>query len=339
MEGKERRADAEMVGFLNERLPKAVSDDGFSGVALYAHGDDILYHESFGFASRRHRVQNKLDTRFNLASSSKMFTSILIGQLIEAEGMSFDDSIGEYVGEDWITQQVGEKVRIRHLLAHTSGLGMYWNGWEQHAITARRISDFRPLFSDELAFEPGTKHEYSNSGYLLLGLAIEKILEQDFYQAVAERVLASCGMQDSGFFEMDVPHENLAAGFFYDEDDGNRLKDNTLFQGLRGSPAGGGWSTAADLHRFFLALRDGKLVSAETLQILCTPKPPCTDYAYGFQSEDGWIGHWGGFPGVESFPMYFPESDRTLIVLSNLYDGALPLIKDLCKRFEVLAKP
>jgi CubicO group peptidase (beta-lactamase class C family) len=324
--------------FLSSRVPKAVREEKFSGVVLYAIGERVLYHQAFGLASRRHGVENTIGTRFNLASSSKMFTSVVIGQLVESDELSFDDVIGKYVGTDWVSPEVGKKVRISHLLSHTSGLGMFWDGWEQHAVTARSLQDFRPLFSDELAFEPGEKHEYSNSGYLLLGLVIEKVVGRDYYEAVGERVFARCGMHDSGSFEMDVPHENLAAGYFEDADDGGRLKDNTLVQGLRGSSAGGGWSTAADLHRFFRALYDGVLVGDEMRETLCSPKPPSTDYGYGFQSEDGWIGHWGGFPGVESFPMYFPKSERTLVVLSNYYDSALPLIQDLRKRFGEIAE-
>jgi CubicO group peptidase (beta-lactamase class C family) len=335
---EDRTTDDEIVEFLSSRMPKAVSEEKFSGVVLFARGDEVLYHEAFGLASRRHGVANRIDTRLNLASSSKMFTSVVIGQLVESGELSFDDAIGEYVGSDWISPEVGKKVRISHLLCHTSGLGMFWDGWESHALTVRSISDFRPLFSDKLAFEPGEKHEYSNSGYLLLGLVIEKVVARDYYEVIGERIFEQCGMRDSGFFEMDIPHENLATGYFEDEDDGGRLKDNTLFQGLRGSPAGGGWSTTADLHRFFRSLSDGALVGAEMLETLCTPKPPSTDYGYGFQSEDGWIGHWGGFPGVESFPMYFPKSERTLVVLSNYYDGALPLIKDLSKRFGDIAE-
>jgi CubicO group peptidase (beta-lactamase class C family) len=338
MEPKNAPTDVRIVGFLTKRLPEAVREDKFSGVVLYASGDQILYREAFGPASRRHGVANTVDTRFNLASSSKMFTSVVIGQLVDSGQLAFEDAIGKYVGSDWISPEVGKKVRISHLLSHTSGLGMFWDSWEHYAITVRSIQGFRPLFSDELAFEPGEKHEYSNSGYLLLGLVIEKIVGREYYEVVGKRVFKRCGMHDSGFFEMDIPHENLAAGYFEDADDGGRLKDNTLFQGLRGSPAGGGWSTAADLHRFFRALYAGMLVSDEMRKTLCTPKAPSTDYGYGFQSEDGWIGHWGGFPGVESVPMYFPKSERTLIVLSNYYDSALPLIKDLDKRFGELAK-
>ena len=90
---EDRTTDDEIVEFLSSRMPRAVSEDKFSGVVLYARGDEVLYHAAFGLASRRHRVVNTIDTRFNLASSSKMFTSVVIGQLVESGELSFDDAI------------------------------------------------------------------------------------------------------------------------------------------------------------------------------------------------------------------------------------------------------
>jgi hypothetical protein len=108
--------------------------------------------------------------------------------------------------------------------------------------------------------------------------------------------------------------------------------------GARGASAGGGWSTAADLHRFFLALRDNRIIAAGTRETLWTPKPLTPKYGYGFQIGDcfagsGWIGHDGGFPGVEAFVSYHPSTGHTLVVLSNYYDSALPLMTAFPKEF------
>ncbi len=133
-------------------------------------------------------------------------------------------------------------------------------------------------------------------------------------------------MYDTGFYRMDEPYQNLATGYFEDEEQGGKLVDNKLLHGIRGSSAGGGWSTAADLLSFIHALKSDKLISAEARSVLWTPKPMTPHYGYGFQIRDYWVGHWGGFPGIEAFIFYFPNSDRTLVILSNYYDSALPLI-------------
>lgn len=328
--------DSEIVAFLSDYLDKLTEKGNFSGVVLFARGENVLFYRAYGLASRRYNVTNEPDTRFNLASASKMFTSVAIARLVEEGRLSFDDPIGEYLDTDWVSSEVGARVQIGHLLSHTSGLGHYWDDWDEHSNTIRELNDYKAIISDELAFEPGTDWQYSNSGYLLLGAIIEKVTGQTYYEYVQEVVFEPSGMADTGFYELDEPHQNLATGYFEDEEDGGKLKNNTILQGIRGSSAGGGWSTAADLLRFFLALRSNHLVSSEIEEILCTPKPMSPEYGYGFQIRENWIGHWGGFPGIEAFVMYFPDSDHTFIVLSNYYDSALPLIDKMDSWFRKL---
>jgi CubicO group peptidase (beta-lactamase class C family) len=324
-------SDGEIVSFLSDYLKKLARTGNFSGVVLFARDENVLFHRAYGLASKRYDVPNNTGTRFNLASASKMFTAVAMAKLMEEGRLSFDDPIGKHLDTDWVSREVGAKVRIDHLLNHTSGLGHYWDDWDKYSTTIKALDDYKPLISDQLAFEPGTDWQYSNSGFLLLGVIIEKVTGETFYEYVQDVIFEPCGMTDTAFYEMDEPHPNLATGYFEDDEDGGKLKNNTLMHGIRGSSAGGGWSTAADLHRFFLALRSDRLISAETRELLCTPKPMSPEYGYGFQVKDGWVGHWGGFPGIEAFVMYFPESGHTFIVLSNYYDSALPLIDKMDK--------
>ena len=332
----EHDSDADIIAFLSDYVARSAEKDNFSGVVLFARDETVLFHRAYGLASRRYGVPNTTDTRFNLASASKMFTAVAVAKLVEEGRISYEDPIGEHLDADWVSQDVGSRVRIEHLLSHTSGLGHYWDDWDSYSNTIRELEDFKPLISDELAFEPGTDWQYSNSGYLLLGVIIEKVTGKTYFEYVDEVVFGPSGMNDTGFYEMDVPHENLATGYFEDEEDGDKLKNNTLLQGIRGSSAGGGWSTGADLLRFFLALRSNALVSAETRDILWTPKPKSPEYGYGFQIRDDWVGHWGGFPGYEAFVFYFPGSGHTFVVFSNYYDSALPLIGKMDKWFREL---
>jgi CubicO group peptidase (beta-lactamase class C family) len=96
-----------------------------------------------------------------------------------------------------------------------------------------------------------------------------------------------------------------------------KIKNNLLLHGIRGSPAGGAWSTAADIHRFLLALLSDRLVSAESRDLLWSPKPMSPQYGYGFQIADEWIGHGGGFPGISALIAYYPQTGHAAVVLCN----------------------
>jgi CubicO group peptidase (beta-lactamase class C family) len=321
--------DVEFVEFLSDYLVKLTSKSNFSGVVLFARGEKVLFYRAYGLASREYNAMNTTDTRFNMASASKMFTSVIIARLVEENQLSFTDPIGNYLDTDWVSSEVGSQVQISHLLNHTSGLGHYWDEFDKYAHTIRDLSDYKPIIDDTLAFEPGTEWQYSNSGYLLLGVIIEEITGKSYYENVQTMIYDPIGMADSGFFMLDEPHQNLATGYYEDEEDNGKLKNNLPLHGVRGSSAGGGWSTGADMLRFFLALRADTLISNKTREILWTPKPKSQEYGYGFQIKDNWVGHWGGFPGIEAFAMYFPDSDHTIIIFSNYWDSALPLINKL----------
>ena len=328
-----RGNDVEIVAFLSDYLDDLAKNHNFSGVVLFARDENVLFHRAYGLASRSYNVQNTTDTRFNLASSSKMFTAVAIAKLVEEGRLLYNDPIGIYLDTNWVSQDVGGKVQVRHLLNHTSGMGQYWDKWKQSSNKIRKLDDFKQVISDELAFEPGTDSKYSNTGYILLGGIIEKITGKTYFEYIQETILDPCDMTDSGFYEMDIPYPNLVTGYYEDQEDGGKLKNNTLLLGVRGASAGGAWSTAADMHRFLLALRSDILVSSETRETLWTLKPIFPEYGYGFQIKDDWVGHWGGFDGFESFVFYFPKSGHTFIVFSNYWDSALPLIDMMEKKW------
>lgn len=328
--------DARIVSFLSDYLPELAAKKDFNGVVLFAHGGEVLFQQAYGLANRQDSTRNQTSTRFNLASASKMFTAVAVARLVEGGRLAYEDPIGKYLGSDWISPDVGRRVLVRHLLNHTSGLGMYWDAWDRYKDQIRTIDDYRQVISDSLAFEPGTRHQYSNTGFILLGAIIEKVTGTTYYDFVRKTIFEPCGMESTGFFEHNRLREGFAVGYFKDADDGGRLKDNQGLHGIIGASAGGGWSTATDLHHFLLALRDDRIVTARTRELLWSPKPESENYGYGFQIGDGWVGHTGGFPGIEAFIYYFPASGHTWIVLSNFYDSALPLMEEMRGWFKKL---
>jgi CubicO group peptidase (beta-lactamase class C family) len=322
--------DEQMVENFRAVTEKAASEDRFSGAVLIAKADKVLFKAAYGDASKRYNVKNQVDTKFNLGSMNKMFTAVAIAQLEQAGKVAFDDPIGKYL-TDWVSADIAAKVRIHHLLTHTSGLGSYFNDQFEKSsrLLYRDVNDNQPLVKDEkLAFEPGTKWSYSNTGFLLLGAIVEKVSGQSYFDYVREHIYKPAGMTNTDCYDVDGIVTNLATG--YDKDQQGRFRDNTLLHVVRGGPAGGGYSTVEDLHRFALALHGGKLLDAKHRDLVTTPKPESQspDYGYGFQTGDDppTVGHGGGFPGISSRLSIYTKDGYVLAVLSNYSGGTFELV-------------
>jgi CubicO group peptidase (beta-lactamase class C family) len=308
-----------------ERLGAA---DAFSGAVLLARNGRVLMTHACGEAVKGHNVPVRLDTRFNLGSMNKMFTAVAVAQLAERGRLSLDDRVSRYLDADWLPREAAEKIRVRDLLGHTSGLGSYFN--EPFMAGARQrfreLADYRPLVSGEaLQFEPGSSWSYSNTGFLLAGVVIEKAAGQDYYDYVRENIYKPAGMVHSDCYDVDRPVPNVAVGYSRaPERFGTTWECNLFKHVIRGGPAGGGFSTVEDLLRFDQALRGGKLVSAATLAQLWTPTPQSQGgYGLGFGIEQApgekIVGHGGGFPGISAALDMYLEGGWTVVVLSN-YD-------------------
>ena len=238
----------------------AAADKNFSGVILLAKDNKPILLRAWGDG-------NRTDTRFNLGSINKIFTQVAIGQLVATGKLSLDDTIRKHLPD--YPSPVADKITLQQLIEHRSGLGDFF-GPEYLAAppsSIRKLSDYLPLFVNKpLEFEPGTSQRYSNAGYIVLGLIIERISGQTYYDYVRDHV--------------------------------------TFFENARGSSAGGGYATAADLLRFSKVLREDKLL----------PKK-WTDWVFrGDPSRN--LGIAGGAPGVNT--VLLMGSPYTLVVLSNL---------------------
>jgi len=307
-------------------LKKSRSKDAFSGVVLIAKGPKILFEQAYGEASKSYHVVNKIDTKFNLGSMNKMFSAISVMQLWEQGKIKLNDPISKFVDESWLPKRITDKITIQHLLTHTSGLGSYFNEtfFNSSRELYRKVDDYKPLVkNDTLLFEPGSKYEYSNTGILLLGVVIEKASGKDYFGYIRNNIYQPAGMIHSDSYELDRPIENLAEGYIKTD----RGFENNIFRHvLKGGPAGGGYATAPDLHKFALALMDGKLVSKTTLEKMSQDYQG-NGYGFGFQikkiGSEKVVGHAGGFPGISSSLEIFTNKGYTSIVLSNYDSGHL----------------
>lgn len=343
--GEKALGDAEVVRRLDAYLKKLASADVFSGAVLVARNGTPLYRRAFGLASRGWRVPNRIDTRFNLGSMNKMFTAVAVAQLVEQGKLRFDDPVGKHL-PDWPNKAVAEKVTIHHLLTHTAGMGSYFNEKFMQASRDRfrAVPDYFPLFAEEpLAFEPGARWEYSNSGFLLLGAIIEKVSGQSYFDYVRDHIYRPAGMTRTDAYELDRDVPDLAVGYTRMGPNGPEpgpRRNNLFLHVIKGGPAGGGYSTVEDLLRFDRALRAHKLLSPGMTETVLTgkialPFDPAAKYAYGFQEErvggQRIVGHGGGFPGISALLDMYWDSGRTgrsgytVAVLSN-YDNAAQIV-------------
>jgi CubicO group peptidase (beta-lactamase class C family) len=212
------------------------------------------------------------------------------------------------------------------------------------------VDDYQVLVRNmKPGFEPGSSWSYSNAGFVLLGAIVERLSGMDYFKYVLENIHQRAGMINTDCYEMDRPVPNLAIGYEKRErKDGSPYWQNNLyFHEMKGSPAGGGFSTAEDLLNFDIALRDGTLVLPETWKLLITERARPSDgpkvWGYGFIIENHEtlgriVGHGGGFFGISSNMEMYLDHGFTTVVLSNYGGGSdvvsgeiREVIKDLIK--------
>jgi CubicO group peptidase (beta-lactamase class C family) len=289
----------------------------FSGVVLVAKDGKPVLQRAYGLANRRTREPNRLETEFNLASLGKIFTGVAVAQLVQRGKVRFADRIGRYVPE--LPRRIGAAVTVGELLDHTSGLGDFF-GDPGYARLRPRLTSLRaylPLIARErLAFRPGAWFSYSNSGFVLAGLVVERASGEGFYAYLRRHVLAPAGMTRTGCFAPRPASRGRAVGYTVGG------APNTSGLPPRGTSAGGCYSTAPDLLRFTNALLRHRLLSPALTRTVTSSHvaAPGGGYGYGFGVRAGppatfW--HNGGSPGVATELDVNPALGYTVVVLEN----------------------
>ncbi len=237
----------------------------FSGVVLSAAAGAAPSIAAVGLADRSAGVANTAQTLFNIGSIGKLFTTTAIYQLIERGVLQKSDTIGK-----WLPDYPNVEARaatIDQLLSMRSGIGDFFNprffqGSPEHI---RTLQDYLPYFAaDPLAFKPGTDQMYSNGGFLVLGLIVEKASGQDFYSYVQQHIFDPAGMNNTSYPAIDQTLPNRARGYSRQWSDlvtyATELRPLGRGEPGRGSSAGGAYSTVGDLYKFSQALQNGSLV-------------------------------------------------------------------------------
>jgi len=341
------RTDRGFSQAINAILRSRTEEDAFSGVARITVGEKEVFACAYGRASRAWGIPNRLSTRFDTASLTKLFTTVAALQLVDAGAFALDEPVMPFLGLTGTA--ISDDVTLFQLLTHSSGIADdaeeeegedYADLWkEKPNYSVVETADFLPQFVHKPPnFPPGRGCRYNNCAYILAGLMIEKATGKAFRDVVVERVFELADMSDSGFFRLDRVTRDLAEGADPLRDESQAIvgweKSIYSFPPI-GSPDSGAHVTAADLDRFIRAVRAGRLLSQELTYLFFQPQ---VDY----YERDDWkarygLGLWfrvekrneavtfcqkeGYNAGVSAILRYYFEQDLCLVLLSNMADG------------------
>jgi CubicO group peptidase (beta-lactamase class C family) len=315
-----RMPQAQALAALTAHAAERAQAGEFAGAVLVARHGKVLLKDAWGRADRKAGVANTPATRFRIGSMNKMFTAVATLQLVEAHKLALEDPIGKHL-PDYPNKEVAAKVTVRHLLTHTGGTGdIFGPEFEEHRLQLREHRDYLKLYGRRgLTQEPGTRFEYSNYGFVLLGALIEHTSGESYYDYVGEHVYRRAGMRSTGSLPESVDVPGRAVGYMRPSP-GSDWVPNTDTLPWRGTAAGGGYSTVGDLLRFAQALESGTLISRATLAEATRPHQPQYGYGFGVQGQGRLrsYGHGGGAPGMNGELRVFPELGYVVVSLSNL---------------------
>jgi CubicO group peptidase (beta-lactamase class C family) len=275
---------------------------------------------SYGLADLEQRTTSTPDTNYRLASVTKQFTAAAILLLNEANKLGLDDSVRKWLPE---LPEAAQAVTIRHLLTHTGGLIDYEDFVADDAPQVHDADVLRLLAKPNRTYFPaGSAYRYSNSGYALLALIVEKASGQRFAAFLRERIFAPLGMQNTVAFEDGVSTVPVRA-FGYSAGGGAwKGTDQSSTSAVLGD--GGIYSSIDDLARWDAALYDNRLLSEESRKLAFTPAThtdnPSIDYAFGWRVTGETLWHSGETRGFRNVIIRYPERKLTIIVLTNRND-------------------
>lgn len=308
-----RMTESHAVNEINKEIDRLTDKGQFSGTVLVtkAGSSTPVISRSVGLSNIEQQTKIDASTKFSIASCGKMFTSVVILQLVEQGSISLEDPIGMYV--TGLNDDLA-KVKIRQLLTHTAGTGPVPH---EHASKASSVGELVKLCGSRTPeFTPGSQWKYSNFGFVLLGAAIENVTGKEYYQAVSENIFKPLGMSNTSYPTKTDVVENRAEGYIRKRDG---LHNNNDLLPAIGTPAGGAYSTVGDFNTFAEGLLANRLLTS-SLESLTTAQEVCpgSRYTLGFQDGDLWFGHAGREDGINAELRIYPKSGYIVSVMANL---------------------
>ncbi|MDQ0780756.1 serine hydrolase [Chryseobacterium sp. W4I1] len=291
----------------------------FNGTALIHYQHKTFFEKSYGWQDAEKKILNQDKSIYQIASLTKSFTALVIIKLSEEGKLSVKDPLSKFIPD----YPRGNEITVENLLNHTSGIYEALRNKEYFRLihTGEKIPKSREtsFFKDEpLDFDPGTQFSYTNSGYILLGIIIEKITGLSYEEAVTKFILEPLEMNHTGFDYPALKSPDKTVPYSYISKT-KQVKTEIWNPDLTGS-AGQIYSTAEDLYKYYTGLRDYKIVSKEAFKKATTPY--LSGYGYGWFIDDLYgkklINHGGNIEGATSYFAMLPEEDICIILLNNI---------------------
>jgi D-alanyl-D-alanine carboxypeptidase len=321
-----------LIPALKSELLRRTAEDRFSGAVLVAVQGKPAFLAAHGKADRDRGIPNRPNTRLRFGSLGKMFTGVAVMQLVQAGKLRLDDPLRTYL-PDYPNGEVAA-VTIHQLLTHTAGTGdIFGPEFDAHRLQLKSLRDYVDMYGTRGArFPAGSRFEYSNYGYILLGRVIEVAGGESYAAYVRNRIFRPAGMSSTDNLPEDQPVRDRAVPYTAMSDPGQPPSQVPLHSAIgllpyQGTSAGGGYSTVGDLLRFANALRNYRLLQPYYTDLMLAGKVDTPRlgmrYAYGFEdsrSPDGvrFFGHGGGGPGQNAVISIFPDCGQVVIALANL---------------------
>lgn len=334
-------------------------DSNFSGCIYIEKSGEVLFQKALGYADLPNKVPNTLETKFPTASAGKVFVATAILQLIEQKKLRFEDTIGQVLTDiDW--KRIDKEITVRQLLNHTSGIPDYfdesvmeeyaelWRDYPNYKI--RTSADLLPLFiNKEMMYARGEKFQYNNSGFVVLGLIIEKITGCKFDQYLQEQIFLPSGMTNTGYFELDRLPAGTANAYIYDGQNDD-FYTNIYSIDVKGTGAGGTFTTVVDINNFWSKLLDGSLISPNMLQQMLSVQSGQGNSYYGYgvwltkrdggarRVEEVCMPHFEGCdPGVSFISSYDPETNVGVTLVSNVGNDVWSIHREIKKHIQTIS--
>lgn len=324
----------------------------YSGCILITKDNQSLFEHACGYAELADKRPNTIHTRFATASAGKVFVAVGILQLIETKRLSFNSKIGELL--DFDLKAIDPAITVEQLLTHTSGIPDYfdesvledysdlWRDYPNYKI--RSSADLIPLFIDKPMMYPrGKKFQYNNTGYVVLGLIIEAVTGLPFDDYLREAVFTPCGMADTGYFELDRLPERCANSYITDDKRGGYYT-NIYSVDVKGTGAGGAFTTVWDIQRFWNGLCGGELISDSMTRDMLSRQASGKNENYGYgiwldrQPSGRFIPFFqGDDPGV-AFISGRSEDGTVITAVSNFGQNVWQIRRDIVKEMKLNSK-
>ncbi len=317
----------------------------FRGCCLVTKDGQTIFEKEHGYADLANEVPNTLETKFATASAGKVFVGVAILQLIEKNALQLNDTLGRIL--DFDLRMIDPDITMEQLLTHTSGIPDYfdesvmdkyeeiWKDFPNYKI--RSNADLLPLFIEKpMMYPKGEKFQYNNTGYVVLAMIIEKITGLPFDKYLKTNIFDVCGMDNTGYYELDKLPAKCANSYIFDEQN-KECRTNIYSVDVKGTGAGGAFTTVKEIAQFWNCLLSNKLLSTEMTAKMLECHSGNADagfYGYGIWLKRLANNSFSPFfqgcdPGVSFISAYDANENIIVTLVSNYGDNVWEIMRKI----------